>query len=204
MDWILDRLLPSYDFRSRYTRHIAAPPRQVWQAMHELTAEELPITRLLMGIRSAGRSRPTGRLVERIALPALARDPDREAVNGAVARYWRFKPRQAPPWTASPEGFRDFAEPGWAKAAMSMQLVAVPGGTRLAAETRIRATDAASRRRFAAYWLLIAAGGGLIRLEWLRAIARRAERSARDPDRSEHGVQPSDQVVVARREPRGP
>ena len=51
------------------------------------------------------------------------------------------------------------------------------GGTLLAAETRVLATDPAARRAFARYWRLIRAGGGLIRLELLRAVARRAEQA---------------------------
>lgn len=176
MDRILDHLIPAYDFRSRYTRNIAASPQQVWHAMYALTVAELPLTRVLMGIRSAGRARLRGPLMDAAPLPALGRVPAREAVNGAVAQFWRRKPVSGPPETMTPEGFRSFNEPGWAKAAMSLQLDPIPGGTRLAAETRIKATDPASRRRFAAYWLLIAFGGGLIRLEWLRAIASRAER----------------------------
>ena len=40
-------------------------------------------------------------------------------------------------------------------------------------------TDPASRRAFAPYWFLIQVGGaGLIRLELLRAVARRAESAA--------------------------
>jgi hypothetical protein len=75
--------------------------------------------------------------------------------------------------------FAAFAEPGWAKGAMSFQLTPIAEGTLLAAETRVRLTDPASRRAFAPYWFLIQAGGaGLIRLELLRAIARRAEATA--------------------------
>ncbi|MBV8202739.1 MAG: hypothetical protein JOZ15_19150, partial [Acidobacteria bacterium] len=42
-------------------------------------------------------------------------------------------------------------------------------------ETRVNATDAATRRRFAAYWRVIYPGSSLIRSMWLRAIRRRAE-----------------------------
>jgi len=70
---------------------------------------------------------------------------------------------------------------------MSCQLCSLPGGQiLLAAGTRARAADATARRAFAAYWLLIRAGGaGFIRLEMLSAIARRAEqpKHARSPAR---------------------
>jgi hypothetical protein len=176
MDWILDRLLPEYDFRTRYTRRIAAPPDAVWQALHALTAEELPVTRLLMRIRSWGRTRMSGPLDGRMAMPELGRADGRETVRGRVAKFWHLRPVRGPKETADPARFTAFAEPGWAKAAMSFQLTPVPGGTLLAAETRVKATSASSKRMFAPYWLMIRLGGaGFIRIEMLGAIARRAE-----------------------------
>jgi hypothetical protein len=175
MDWILDRLIPTYDFRSRYTRRIAASPDAVWEALHAVTATELPVTRLLMGIRSAGRSRMSGPMTEVLSSVDLGRHEGREAVGGMVAKFWRLRPEYGPDETADPAGFAAFSEPGWAKAAMSFQLSPAGDGTLLAAETRVRATDPASRRAFAGYWLFIRAGSGLIRHEFLHAIARRAE-----------------------------
>jgi hypothetical protein len=48
----------------------------------------------------------------------------------------------------------------------------------LSTETRIWAPDAQTRKKFAFYWRLISLGSGWIRVLWLRAIKRRAERSA--------------------------
>jgi hypothetical protein len=176
MAWILDRLLPAYDFHSRHTRLIAAPPAAVWRALHEVTTGELPVTRLLMLVRSAGRVRMSGPVTELVSMPELGRTEERELVRGRVARFWRLRPELGPGETTDPAAFAAFAAPGWAKAAMSIQLTEVRGGTVLAAETRVRATDAASRRAFGAYWLLIRAGGAdLVRVELMRAVARRAE-----------------------------
>ena len=109
-------------------------------------------------------------------MPVLGQAEAREAVLGQVARYWTPRPVAGPASSRTPEGFARFAEPGWAKAALSFQLTPLPGGrTLLAADTRVLATDPAARRAFARYWRLIRAGGGLIRLELLRAVARRAE-----------------------------
>jgi len=48
-------------------------------------------------------------------------------------------------------------------------------GTFLSTETRVVATDARTRRAFAAYWLVIRPGSGAIRRELLRVVARRSE-----------------------------
>jgi hypothetical protein len=50
-----------------------------------------------------------------------------------------------------------------------------PGGARIETETRIAATDAGARRRFACYWRLVGPGSTLIRRDMLRASRRRAE-----------------------------
>jgi hypothetical protein len=176
MEWILDRLIPTYDFRSRYTRRIAAPPDVVWEALHAVTAAELPVTRLLTCVRTAGRGRLSGPIAKTLLLNDLGRQEGREAVSGRVAKFWRPRPEFGPEETADPAGFAAFSEPGWVKAALSFQLGPAGDGTLLAAETRVHATDPASRRAFARYWLLIRAGGaGITRFELLRAVARRAE-----------------------------
>jgi hypothetical protein len=52
---------------------------------------------------------------------------------------------------------------------------AANGGCWVSTETRIYATDSAARRRFGAYWSVVAPGSALIRRMWLRAIKARAE-----------------------------
>jgi hypothetical protein len=56
------------------------------------------------------------------------------------------------------------------------------GGCLLTTETRVWATDASSKRRFAAYWRIIYPGSALIRQMWLRAIKKRAEFSGAYPN----------------------
>jgi hypothetical protein len=50
-----------------------------------------------------------------------------------------------------------------------------PAACTLTTETRVYATDASTRRRFALYWRVIYPGSALIRRMWLRAIAHRAQ-----------------------------
>jgi hypothetical protein len=70
-----------------------------------------------------------------------------------------------------------FAEPGFVKAALTFRFIGRADGTTLAeTDTRVAATDPAARRGFGRYWLLVRGFSGLIRRDWLRAVARRAER----------------------------
>jgi hypothetical protein len=173
----LEHLLPTYDVRSVFARRIPAGSATVWEALVGLTADELPITRLLMSIRSAGRTRLRGCLIETFPIPLLARVEGSELVFGVVAAFWRLRPEPAPLPLGDPEAFIAFTEPGWAKAAMSIQLAPDGDDTAVYVETRIHATDPASRRAFTRYWLVVRPGSGLLRREFLRALARRVTSS---------------------------
>src|SRR6267154_2029114 len=64
--------------------------------------------------------------------------------------------------------------PGFASATMNFRLEdAGTTACTLTTESRVYATDASTRRRFALYWRAIYPGSALIRRMWLRAIARR-------------------------------
>ena len=71
--------------------------------------------------------------------------------------------------------FTDFAK-------VAANLYVQPSGeeTLLSTETRVWAPDPQTRRKFAFYWRVISMGSGWIRVLWLRAVKRRAERSAEE------------------------
>jgi hypothetical protein len=104
----------------------------------------------------------------------LAEEPNHEIVLGglvAAPRGWR------PTGDRTPERFKLLStKPGFAVTTINF-LVEDAGSSEctITTETRVYATNASARRRFAAYWRVIYPGSALIRREWLRAIARRAE-----------------------------
>ena len=106
----------------------------------------------------------------------LGERPGREVALGLVGRFWtpsggRVKVR--------PDAFRDCAEPGNAKVVWTFAVEPLgTGTTRLVTETRVQCLDAASRRRFRLYWLVVRPFSGLIRRAMLGAVAREAERPA--------------------------
>ena len=169
MGTALDEVLPEYHFRERHSIRVEAPPERVFAAVREVTLAEMPLARLLM--RARGMHAGTGRPVLEEAMrtfAVLADEPGRELVIGSVGRPWLPRGGHHREGTAD---FRAFADPGYAKMAMNFRLE----GPLLTTETRVLLTDAASRRRFRAYWLAIRPFSGLIRRFWLRAIRRRAE-----------------------------
>jgi hypothetical protein len=54
--------------------------------------------------------------------------------------------------------------------ALAFDAEPIPGGSRLATETRVRALDDRARNGFRLYWLAIGPFSGLIRRRWLRAV----------------------------------
>jgi hypothetical protein len=107
----------------------------------------------------------------------LGEQPGEELVLGTVGRFWRGGGETRP---VSPASFREPAPPGTAKAAWNFAVGRRPGGgTELRTETRVLCADAASRRRFRAFWLVIRPFSGLIRREMLAAIRSAAESNQR-------------------------
>src|SRR5436189_73997 len=100
----------------------------------------------------------------------------REVALGLVGRFWmpsggRVKVR--------PDAFGDFGESGNAKVVWTFAVEPLgTGTTRLVTETRVQCLDAASRRRFRLYWLVVRPFSGLIRHAMLGAVAREATRPA--------------------------
>jgi hypothetical protein len=77
---------------------------------------------------------------------------------------------------ATAEQFKQLVGPGVVKAVMNFYIEhARHDAWLVSTETRVHATDASTRRKFARYWTLIRPGSGFIRRMWLRAIKRRAE-----------------------------
>jgi hypothetical protein len=178
----LDDVVPAADHVTRQAQWIDAPPAAVWEELHRARLSGLPVTLALSAARFlpvvlAGRG--LGHLRDRpfldaVPVPLLASAPPVAAVFGGVLQAWRLSGGDPPP-VLDADGLRRFAEPGWVKAAMDFRLTPSRGGTELSSETRVLATDPATRRRFARYWRLIRPGSSAIRWELLAAVQVRAE-----------------------------
>lgn len=164
----LDDLVPQPHFREYHQRRIAAPPSAVWEALHQLRLGDLAVSRTLMALRSLparllGRPRSgsvDARLLEDGPLPVLASDCERSVLAGGVMQPWKLAGAMRPP-TLDVAGLRAFVEPGWVRTATDFVLEPDGTGTLLRTETRVRATDPGTRRRFGLYWLAIRGGSGI-------------------------------------------
>jgi hypothetical protein len=182
----LDEFVPDYQFSEFHSTRVKASREQAYRAIKAVTAEEITFFHTLVWIRRFGRPGPESILnppqgqplldvATRTSFIVLAEEPNREIVVGtlvAAPEGWR------PSGRGTPADFKALHKPGFALAAMNFRLEDAegePGETIVTTETRVFATDASARRRFAPYWRVIYPGSALIRRMWLRAIRNRAE-----------------------------
>jgi len=123
---------------------------------------------------NAPSDKPLLEVALRTSFMKLAEAPDREIVLGTLAAATKATRLKKDP---TPADFKALHAPGFALAAMNFRMEdAGTGKVLLTTETRVYSTDDSTRRRFAAYWRVIYPGSALIRIMWLRAIRKRAER----------------------------
>jgi hypothetical protein len=184
---ILDDVLAEFHFYEEHAVTIRRPPGPVFAAIKAVRPGELPVTRLLMGVRSLPslavgrrrqRTRNSGTLLEQsveMGFVPIGEERDRELVVGLIAQPWKLAGGGIVKSVRTPEDFLTFDDPSVAKIATNFLIHEHPEGCRLSTETRIRVADPQARRRFARYWFVIRPGSGIIRREWLHRIRMRAE-----------------------------
>ncbi|HEX6049917.1 MAG TPA: hypothetical protein VFZ21_11640, partial [Gemmatimonadaceae bacterium] len=180
----LDEFAPVYQFVEFHSTRVMASPEGVHRAIRDVTAGEIPVFQLFTWVRRFGRSGPENILnvpddtaildvATRTGFLPLADDSPREVVIGTVVLAPDGWVRSDAP---TPDAYKALRTPGFATATMNFLITPHPsGGVMLSTETRVHATDEASRRRFGIYWRVIYPGSALIRRGWLRAIRFRAE-----------------------------
>jgi len=180
MSDLLDREMPRWHFRERHALAIDAAPGAIWRAVHDVRPDQVRFMRELFWLRGlparlTGRHVASGGGAESLLEIAkgggfvlLAEQPEREVVLGTIGRFWELNTR--PLRFADATAFRAFADPSYARAAITFRLEK----SCLYTETRIVIDDRVAHRRFALYWLFVRPGSALLRRTWLQAIARQA------------------------------
>ena len=181
---LIDEFAPTWQFREVHRIAVLAPAQTTLRAIHDVTAREIKLFRLLTWIRRLGKpgresilNAPPDVPILQVALRngfvSLGETSREIAIGTAVVR-----PRNTSP-PATPADFKNAVSPGWAKAVMNFRIDnAALAMCVVTTETRVFATDPNTERKFWYYWWTIRPGSGLIRRMWLRAIRRRAERIA--------------------------
>ncbi len=181
---ILDRVAPVYQFHEFHSATVQASPERVYRAIKAITADDIPLFRTLIAIRQLGGPLPASmtslpddlplfEIATRTTFVVLADTPN-EIVTGTVVHvppgFGSWRPR-------TPDEFLALrSRPGFALATMNDLIEPASGGaTVVSTETRVYATDAPARQRFAMYWRIIYPGSALLRRTWLRALRVKVE-----------------------------
>ena len=145
---LIDDWLPEFEIGKRYDAAVAADPERAVDLV--LAAPVAP-------------DRLVGSLLALRGMPARGRTVE-EFLRSLQFEHLGRTPSE---WAAAHDGAR-------LKIAISFEAEPIPGGSRLATETRVSAVDDRTRRRFRLYWLAIGELSGLIRRRWLRAAQEAA------------------------------
>ena len=171
---LIDDFMPSYDFNETHDIRIRATAENVFRALTEVDLCESVIVRWLFRLRGLPTEKMTLRELRRLRFETLGENKNREILLGLAGKFWTLTGNLQ---KISSSNFREFDEKGFAKAVWDFSLDEAQGETRLTTETRIKCTDALSRKSFGFYWTFIQPFSGLIRKEMLKLIKQKAEKS---------------------------
>jgi hypothetical protein len=145
---LIDDWLPEFDVGKRYDAAVAASPERALDLVLAAPVAPDPVVGALLAVRGLpARGRVVEDYLRALEFDHLGRTPTE--------------------WAAAQDGER-------LKIAVAFEAEPIPGGSRLATETRVRALDDRTRRRLRLYWLAIEPFSGLIRRHWLRAVQEAA------------------------------
>ncbi len=169
---LIDDFLAEFDFVETHDILISARAAEIYRAAHEVDFADSFIIRWLFRLRGMSTANVTLRSLSGSRFEMLGEILNKELVIGLVGKFWTsgggLKKIDA-------ESFKRFATPGFAKAVWNFSLDADGDKTRLTTETRIKCLGNDTKRSFGRYWMFIQPFSGLIRMEMLKAIKRKAE-----------------------------
>lgn len=179
---LLDTVMPEYQFSERHSARVHADPARVLQAVRQSTFRDMKSLLTLLKFRGAAlRHDDSSAFREWQDKPILDSFVASGYVLGGGAREivacgGANLAAAAPLRARTLQEFAAYREPRAVKIAFGFDVKdAGDGWSSITAETRVVATDVASRGGMARYWRLIVPGSGLLRRQWLDGIKRRAE-----------------------------
>ncbi|HUR98709.1 MAG TPA: hypothetical protein VMZ26_11645 [Pyrinomonadaceae bacterium] len=169
---LIDEFLSEYDFVETHGISVQATAAETYRAANEVDFSESFIVRWLLRLRGMSGENVTLHSMTRSRFEILGETLDREMVIGLVGRFWTIGGALQ---KIDAESFKKFDTTGYAKAVWNFSLEPDGAETHLKTETRIKCMDAESKKNFGFYWTFIQPFSGLIRMEMLKLIKRKAE-----------------------------
>jgi hypothetical protein len=201
MDTLVDEFLPIYDVSDAVATVVSADAATTWNALMEADLIDVGRQRPMIAVLGALRGLPEVvghllhgeapphppvrmRLKDTTAIPLgqggwvlLGERPGDEIALGMIGKFWRPVIEFA---KVDAEGFRDFAEPGYAKTIYALSVRALGARrTLLAGVMRTATTDEQARRWFRRYWTFGVGSGAHVLVQGVVDVVREsAERQA--------------------------
>jgi hypothetical protein len=169
-----NKYLPTFHFSEKHHILISAAPAKVSAQIDDLNVSDSWIIRMLLTLRGIPRKTSTG--IEgwkKMGFVILEHQPDQEIILGLIGQFWKTSGKIQ---SFAAEEFISFNNPDFVKAVWNFKIIPLDGNQlQLETETRIFCPDPNVRKKFARYWFLIKPFSGLIRIEMLKIIKRKAE-----------------------------
>jgi hypothetical protein len=175
MSRLLLRYLPHWHFAEKHGILITAPPKNIFALVDQLDISESRIIRLLYWLRGMPSRMLNKEGMKSDKFIELQRITNEEIIIGIIGQFWRPKGNLQ---LFNPVEFADFNKDGFLKAVWNFRIIPQSSTVSLLeTETRVQALDEIARRKFSLYWFVIRPFSGLIRLEILKSIKKKAEGS---------------------------
>ena len=170
----LEKFLPEFHFSEKHSIQISALPPTVSAQITDLNVSDSWIIRSLLTLRGIPRKTSTGiEEWKKMGFVVLEHQPDQEIILGLIGQFWKISGKIH---HCSAEEFISFKNPEFAKAVWNFKIIPPDGNQlQLETETRISCPDPGVRKKFGRYWFFIKPFSGLIRMEMLKIIKRKAE-----------------------------
>jgi hypothetical protein len=185
----IDEFMPEYQFNEIHQVKVEADPEKIFLAIKMLLPKELPFWMFALFALRALPAKLMGKAkadTNDLAKPFLSQmteggfmllsDTSPEIVLGLIGQFWKIVAGK-PVVLKDPASFKSFQAPEYGKVAANLMVKSLAGKTMLTTETRVWVPNAKVRRKFWVYWLIISWASGWIRMMWLKAIKRRAEKN---------------------------
>lgn len=191
---LADEFLPVYDVSDAVGMVVDAHPARTWDTLMAADLIQVGRRRPLVGVLGAlralpdvvahvlhgeGVSQPPKRLTLRdtASIPPgdggwvlLGERPGREIALGLIGKFWRPVITYA---SIDPQGFREFADPGYAKTVYALAVQPLNGNrTMLSAVMRTVTTDEHARQWFRRYWTFGVGPGAHVLVNALLDVVR--------------------------------
>ena len=176
MDSSLDTWLPDYHVRAVHRRASSATPDALWAAAEDTRIRDTRMLRPLIGARLGPHAPPldtTFRELFRTDIFTLLEEGDRYSISGVAGCLWA--PRGEYAHFESAGDYKQYEEPGRAKAGVMTLVREHDRGSEIVTEIRVWCTDRRAEVRFRSVWLIVSPFLGFVRRELLRSVVRRAE-----------------------------